>query len=152
VPYGAYACRDGAVNLAVQNDREWPRFCTTVLEQPELATDERFRSNELRLKHRAQLEPLIEQTFSALSAAEVLARLENADIANGAVNDVPALSRHPQLEARGRWTAVPGPHGDIPAFIPPHNLAGAPARMGAVPRLGEHTAEVLAELKSMNTT
>jgi itaconate CoA-transferase len=148
VPYGAYACRDGAVNFAVQNEREWARFCATVLDLPELAQDERFRSNELRLKNRAMLEPLIEQNFGALSTMEVLARLEIAELANGAVNDVPALSRHPQLEARGRWTEVGGPNGDLPAFIPPHNLASAPARMGAVPGLGEHTAEVLAELSA----
>jgi crotonobetainyl-CoA:carnitine CoA-transferase CaiB-like acyl-CoA transferase len=147
VPYGAYGCGNGAVNLAVQNDREWPRFCATVLEQPGLTHDERFRSNELRLRNRAVLEPLIEQCFAALSAAEVLSRLERAELANGAVNDVPALARHPQLEARGRWTQVAGPSGDIPAFIPPHNLASAPARMGAVPALGEHTDEVLGELE-----
>jgi len=146
VPYGAYACRDGAVNLAVQNEREWSRFCAQVLAQPALEHDERFRSNELRLANRALLEPLIEARFASASAAEILALLESAQIANGAVNDLPALAEHPQLAARARWAQVDTEHGAIPALLPPHNLAGAPARMGRVPALGEHTAEVLAEL------
>jgi len=148
VPYGAYACRDGEVNLAIQNDREWSRFCDQVLEQPELERDDRFRTNELRLLNRTLLEPLIERCFAAATAAEILARLERAEIANGAVNDVPGLARHPQLHARARWTTVGAEGGEIPALVPPHNLASAPARMGRVPALGEHTDEVLAELDS----
>ena len=146
VPYGAYACRDGAVNLAVQNEREWSRFCAQVLAQPALEHDARFRSNELRLANRELLEPLIEARFASASAAEILALLESAQIANGAVNDLPALAHHPQLAARARWVQVETESGTIPALLPPHNLGGAPARMGRVPGLGEHTAEVLAEL------
>jgi itaconate CoA-transferase len=148
VPYGAYACRDGEVNLAIQNEREWSRFCGQVLEQPELERDERFRTNELRLLNRTLLEPLIERCFAAATAAETLARLERAEIANGAVNDVPGLAQHPQLLARARWTTVGAEGGEIPALVPPHNLASAPARMGRVPALGEHTDEVLAELEA----
>jgi itaconate CoA-transferase len=48
--------------------------------------------------------------------------------------------------ARGRWTSARSPQGDIPALIPPHNLSEITPRMGAVPALGEHTREVLAEL------
>ncbi len=147
VPYGAYACRDGAVNFAIQNEREWGRFCAQVLDQPDLAHDERFRTIALRLQNRAALEALVEQTFAQWSAREVLVRLDAAQIANGAVNDVPALAHHPQLQARARWTQVESERGALPAFVPPHNLSGAPPRMGRVPALGEHTAEVLAELE-----
>ena len=70
----------------------------------------------------------------------------SADIATANVNDVPAVATHAQLAARGRWTTAASPSGDIPALIPPHNLQSAPPRIGAVPALGEHTDEVLAEL------
>ncbi len=146
VPYGAYACGDGAVNLAIQNEREWSRFCDLVLAQPGLATDERFRTNALRLQNRDVLEALVEQHFSAWTRAELSERLDRAGIASGGVNDIAALLQHPQLQARGRWTVVSSERGDIPALVPPHNLTGAPARMAHVPALGEHTAEVLAEL------
>lgn len=146
VPYGAYACADGAVLLAIQNEREWGRFCAEVLGEPALADDARYGSNEARLRHRAELEPRIEARFARRSTREVIALLDRAGIANGRLNEVPDLARHAQLAARGRWTEVASPVGPIPAALPPHNLRGAWARMGAVPALGEHTRAVLSEL------
>jgi itaconate CoA-transferase len=147
VPYGAYRCADGSVNFAIQNEREWSRFCTDVLHLPALVHDERFTINAQRLKNRTELEALIEQQFARLSVSEVIARLDHAEIANGSVNDVRAVASHTQLAERGRWVKVPSPNGMIPALLPPHNLMGAPPHMGAVPALGEHTQQVLAELR-----
>jgi crotonobetainyl-CoA:carnitine CoA-transferase CaiB-like acyl-CoA transferase len=149
VPYGAYACADGSVLFAIQTQREWQRFCTTVLKAPGLETDPRFATNGDRLAHRAELEALIERCFGELSRAEVIARLEQADIPTGAVNDVPAVVAHRQLAARSRWAEVEGPNGPIPALVPPHNLASARPRLGRVPTLGEHTADVLAEVRAL---
>jgi itaconate CoA-transferase len=146
VPYGAYACADGSVLFAIQTQQEWRRFCTQVMDAPALADDPRFATNAARLAHRTDLESLIEDRFRGRARADVIARLEDADIPTGAVNDVPAVVAHRQLAARERWTTVAAPGGAIPALIPPHNLRGATPRMGAVPALGAHTAEVLAEL------
>jgi crotonobetainyl-CoA:carnitine CoA-transferase CaiB-like acyl-CoA transferase len=146
VPYGVYPCADGAVNFAVQNDGQWRRFCVGVYGDPALATDSRFASNPDRLRNRAILEPLIERRFAQQTAATLIAALDTADIPNGRVNDVANVIAHPQLAARGRWTTVDSPVGPLPALFPPHNLASAPAAMGAIPSLGEHTREVLAEL------
>ena len=148
VPYGVYACADGAVNFAIQNDREWRRFCAEVLETPAIADDRRFVTNPDRLRNRQELETLIEAQFRRFSKAELVARLERAEIANGAVNEVPEVASHSQLAARKRWMKVASPVGLIPALIPPHNLAQAPSRMGPVPALGEHTGEILAELEN----
>jgi crotonobetainyl-CoA:carnitine CoA-transferase CaiB-like acyl-CoA transferase len=152
VPYGVYACADGAVNFAVQSEREWSRLCHTVLQRPELVRDERFATNARRLENRVELESLIEGEFASLTVSEVMARLEAADIANGAVNDVPAVANHPQLAARGRWVDVPSPNGSFPALLPPHNLSSVRPRMGAIPALGEHTQEVLAEFRPETTS
>src|ERR1700691_2296846 len=146
VPYGAYTCADGMVNLAIQNKREWRRFCSVVLDVTALADDPRFAANADRLRNRTELEALIEEHFRKYSKAEILARLDEANIANGAVNDIPAVRQHPQHAARKRWMNAASPAGTIPAFVPPHNLMTAPAHIGAVPALGEHTQEVLAEL------
>jgi itaconate CoA-transferase len=146
VPYGAYRCMDGSVNFAIQNEREWSRFCNAVLHLPALVRDERFTTNAHRLRNRAELEVLIEQQFASLRVSEVIARLDGAEIANGAVNDVEAVANHAQLAERGRWVEVPSPNGMIPALLPPHNLMGVSPQMGAVPALGEHTQQVLAEL------
>ncbi|THF69894.1 CoA transferase [Deinococcus sp. Arct2-2] len=147
VPYGAYRCADGQVMFAVQNEREWMNFCTDVLGRPDLTNDEQFATNAQRLAHRAPLEDTIEAAFAALSREEVSARLERAGIASARVNSVQEVVDHPQLQDRQRWTQVQTPAGTIPALLPPHNLGSAPPRMGRVPALGEHTAEVLAELQ-----
>jgi itaconate CoA-transferase len=148
VPYGVYACADGAVNFAIQNDREWRRFCAEVLEMLAIADDPRFVTNPDRLRNRQELETLIEAQFRRFSKVALLERLDRAEIANGAVNEVPEVASHAQLTARNRWTKVPSPIGMIPALIPPHNLAQAPSHMGSVPRLGEHSREILAELEN----
>jgi crotonobetainyl-CoA:carnitine CoA-transferase CaiB-like acyl-CoA transferase len=148
VPYGLYPCADGAVTFAVQNEREWQRFCTLVLEAPELLEDARFAGNAQRLAHRDELEARIEAHFASLPSDVLIERLERAEIANAAVNALPAVAAHPQLAARGRWVqGIPTPDGLIAALLPPHNLQSAAARMGPVPALGQHTAEVLAELQ-----
>jgi crotonobetainyl-CoA:carnitine CoA-transferase CaiB-like acyl-CoA transferase len=146
VPYGAYACLDGSVMFAIQNDREWRRFCGTVMGDEALAEDDRYRTNSLRLANRIPLETRIEERFAAERMHDVLTKLQAADIPTGTVNDVPAVATHAQLAARHRWATVESPGGDIPALIPPHNLAHVTPRMGRVPALGEHTLEVLTEL------
>ena len=147
VPYGAYRCADGNVMFAIQNDRDWRRFCQTVLGNDSLADEPRFAHNPDRLKNRLGLEALIETTFGALTVAAVVELLERAQIANAVVNDVAAVAAHPQLSARGRWTELESFVGAIPALLPPHNIAGVAPRMARVPALGEHTAAVLAELE-----
>jgi itaconate CoA-transferase len=146
VPYGAYACADGDVLLAVQTDREWRRLCATVLERPSLADDPRFASNELRVANRVPLEAIIDAHFASRTRAQVTALLEAADIPTGAMNDVAGVAAHRQLAARRRWVEVDSPGGAFPALLPPHNLQGAPPRMGAVPAAGQHSREIIAEL------
>ncbi|HXR97940.1 MAG TPA: CaiB/BaiF CoA-transferase family protein [Terriglobales bacterium] len=145
VPYGAYACADGQVLLSVQNDREWRRFCDRVLDLPALADNPDFQTNAARVARRAELETLIERQFSSRTVAEVVALLEAAELPSASLNDVAAVWNHAQLAARDRRRSVPSPAGPIPALLPPHNIKGAPPRMAAVPALGEHTAEIMAE-------
>jgi itaconate CoA-transferase len=146
VPYGAYACADGDVMFAIQTDREWRRFCDTVMGDTSLATDPRFATNGDRVANRDALETMIESSFKTQQRPAVIARLDAADIPMASVNDVPAVAAHPQLASRKRWTTVDSSGGQIPALVPPHNIAGAPPRMGRVPLLGEHTAAIRAEL------
>ena len=132
--------------LGLQNEREWASFCSTVLQQPALASDERFKANALRVANREVLRAVILQTFAALSAKQVIERLEQAQIANASVNDMKDLWVHPQLQARGRWTTVGTSAGTIPALLPPGVHSDFEARMDAVPALGEHSDAILASL------
>jgi itaconate CoA-transferase len=143
-PYGPFATGDGkTVMLGLQNEREWLSFCQQVLLQPALATDERYSANAKRTAARAELKALIEQTFSSLTAVQVVQRLEEAGIANAQVNTMADVWAHPQLQARQRWTAVQTPAGPVPALLPP---GCSQARMDAVPALGQHSHSVLAAL------
>jgi itaconate CoA-transferase len=146
VPYGAYACADGAVIFSIQTHREWQSLCTHVLQMPELIDDPRYCTNTRRLENRLELEHLIEDYFRHHTQSDILERMDKAGVPTGAVNDVPAVANHPQLAARHRWTEVDSPVGPIPALVPPHNLQNVTPAMGRIPTLGEHTAEILAEL------
>jgi crotonobetainyl-CoA:carnitine CoA-transferase CaiB-like acyl-CoA transferase len=146
-PYGPYAAGDDkTVYLAVQNDREWTRFCDAVLGAPELATDPRFATNTSRVAHRAALDAIVAERFGPLSSDALLARLDGAGIANARLNTVREFAAHPQLSARGRWRAVDSPVGPIRALVPPVIMDGVEPVMRAIPEVGEHTDAILAEL------
>ena len=145
-PYGPFPAGDGkTVMLGLQNEREWAIFCEQVLHQPLLATDTRFASNSLRTAARKELFAIIKDVFSEMTAAEVIARLEKAQIANAQLNDMHDLWQHAQLRARARWTEVASPVGSLPALLPPAVLSSWTARMDAIPALGEHTETILHE-------
>lgn len=152
VPYGVYRVGDeGSVNFSVQTDAHWRALCSQVLGTPDLADDPRFSTNQARVENRSVLEPLIEGRFAESNVATVLGRLVSAGIPTGDVNDLHQLVDHPQLEARSRWFETDSPGGPIRALRAPFNLAGQPSRPRGVPRLGEHTTEVLAELVAQAT-
>ncbi|RAK95995.1 CaiB/BaiF CoA transferase family protein [Aspergillus ibericus CBS 121593] len=150
-PYGPFEAGDGkSVMLGIQNEREWAKFCDVVLGDASLATDERFVNNSLRSQNREELKEIICGVFSSLSAAQVIARLDEVAIANASVNDMQGVWNHPQLKARQRWTTVSTPAGTVPALLPPGMTLGDAdmygARMDAVPDVGEHNEAILAEL------
>ncbi|CAN7228526.1 CaiB/BaiF CoA-transferase family protein [Pseudoduganella sp. LjRoot289] len=146
-PYGPFPAGDGkTVMLGLQNEREWELFCTKVLLQPELARDPRFSSNAARTAARQELRQLIVDVFSALTAEQVIARLDGAQIANAHLNDMHDLWQHAQLKARERWVEVATPAGPMPALLPPGVPNTYQARMDGVPALGQHTEAILAQL------
>ncbi|MBT2322376.1 CoA transferase [Variovorax paradoxus] len=146
-PYGPFSAGDGGtVMLGLQNEREWRAFCEGVLMQAGLATDPRFDSNARRNANREALQALILETFAALSTAQVLERLDAAQIANARMNDMAGLWQHPQLKARERWREVASPAGAIPALLPPGRQSAFDYRMDAIPAVGAHTDSILRSL------
>ena len=146
-PYGPFPAGDGGtVMLGLQNEREWKLFCEKVLLQPALATDARFDSNARRNEHREELRAIIVGLFGALSTAQVLERLDAAQIANARMNDMAGLWTHPQLQARERWRQVDSPAGPIPALLPAGRQSAFDYRMDAIPAVGEHTDAILRAL------
>ena len=150
-PYGPFRCHNGTLNIAVQNDREWARL-TAALGRAELANDPRFLHNADRYAHRDDLQTIIEDALSTKSLDEAFALLESAGVAYGELRDVAALHEHPQLAAAGRWMIATAEtaHGpdELRMLRPPWDTpaSGWQTRPGAIPTLGQHTAELLAEL------
>ena len=146
-PYGPYATGDGrTVLFAIQNQREWERFCASVLEKPEVASDSRFADNTQRVQNRAALREEIESIFSGLTATEATARMEQAQIANAELRDVEAFWAHPQLVARGRVAEVESPVGTLPALQPATTNEAWSPRFDAIPEVGAHTRALLDEM------
>jgi itaconate CoA-transferase len=146
-PYGPFPAGDGKiVMLGLQNEREWTVFCDKVLHDAALAVDPRFASNSRRAAAREELRTIIIDAFRDLTAEEVIARLDTAQIANARMNDMHEVWEHAQLKARGRWTEVDSPAGRIAALLPPALPNSVTPRMDPVPALGQHTDAILREL------
>ncbi|ASR03221.1 CaiB/BaiF family protein [Gordonia rubripertincta NBRC 101908] len=146
-PYGPFSVGDGGtVLLAIQNQPEWERFCTQVLDLPGLVDDPRFAKNPVRVLNREELEAIVTAAIEPLSADELEKKLEAAGIANARMNTMEQLWDHPVLSERERWRDVQTPGGQVRALLPPAVLRGVQARMDPVPALGEHTIAILREL------
>ncbi|ANZ35467.1 carnitine dehydratase [Lentzea guizhouensis] len=133
-PYGPVACADGSVHLAVQNDGQWQRLSALI----GLAPQERFATVSSRVEHRADLHRLLDQAFSGMAAAELLAALDAADVPAALTRPITELPAHPQLSG---WTDVPVPGGSARVLPPP--VRGFEWSPGAVPELGQHNDQVL---------
>tara|TARA_R110001599_G_scaffold38536_2_gene117982 strand:- start:6811 stop:7938 length:1128 start_codon:yes stop_codon:yes gene_type:complete len=141
-PYGAYVCAGGdMILIAVQNDREWRRFCKDVLGDEGIADDERFRTNTDRVANRGAMNDAINGVFGTLSRDRVKDKLTAAGIAFGAINSVADVLEHPAL----RQVPVETPVGTIDVVAPPAQFVGADMSFGPVPSLGQHSDAIRAE-------
>lgn len=146
-PYGPFPVGDGnVVMLGLQNEREWAVFCDKVLEQPELKTDARFSTGPRRSSARPALYAIIVAAFARMTLAQVVKRLDDAQIGSAAMNDMRQVWEHAQLAARNRWVEVDTPNGKILAMRPPGMPEEFNARMDPIPAVGEHTEAILAEI------
>lgn len=137
-PYAPFACRDGAVMIAIQSPDEWRRLCAGVLGDAGLADDPRFADNPARVRNRGALGAIIGDAFGALTVAEAIARLEESRIAWGRVSEIEDLARHAALRR------ITVPVGGQPIAMP--RPAGRLESEGrAVPALDAHGAALRAE-------
>ncbi len=133
-PYGSFTCSDGReIVLSIQNEREWSNFCAIVLGDAAIASDPRFCDNAVRVRHRAELEAVIQAVFGRLSHAEIADRLTEAQTAFGAVNSVHDLIAHPQL--RTKPMPVNGCVAEIPA--PPYTVEWEDEAFPPAPGVGQ---------------
>jgi itaconate CoA-transferase len=152
-PYGAYPTADGhTVVLGTTNDREWQRFARELLDRPDLAEDERFRTNPGRVEHRELLDEQVATWCAQRDLTQIQDSADAAGIGNSRYNTPSDVLAHPQLAARNRWRRINTPNGPVPALLPPPVISGYDPPMGAVPALGQHTDSVLAEFGIQKAT
>jgi crotonobetainyl-CoA:carnitine CoA-transferase CaiB-like acyl-CoA transferase len=145
VPYQAFATADGHLMLAVGNDRQFASLCT-IAGRPELATDERFRTNASRVAHRAVLVPELAVLLRGRTTAEWLAALSPASVPCGPINDLAAVFAEPQVRHRALRFELPHPlAGRVPQIRSPVRYSRSALEYSRPPPLlGEHTDAVLA--------
>jgi crotonobetainyl-CoA:carnitine CoA-transferase CaiB-like acyl-CoA transferase len=141
-PYGAYRCGDDRMLLiSIQNEREWLRLCSDVLDQPDLPQNPKFDSNVHRVENRASLDAIMNGFFSQYSIDEIAEKLQAAQIAFGRLNDMNVFTQHPQ----NRFVSVRTSAGDVQLLSPGAIVNGILPRLGDVPDLGQHSAAIRAE-------
>jgi crotonobetainyl-CoA:carnitine CoA-transferase CaiB-like acyl-CoA transferase len=149
VPYQVFRVADGQIIIATGNDRQSRDLCR-ILGIEALADDPRFRSNADRVANRAPFVARIEEATQKFAGAALLAALEKAAVPAGPINSLAQVFADPQVVARAMRVDLPASGasgGTIPSVRAPIMLDGlAMAAPTAAPRLGEHTAPILAEL------
>ena len=149
VPYGVFETADGHVIVAVGNDAQYERFCE-FLGAPELASDDRYRTNAGRLAHRDELVARLSGLVRELSSADVLAGLEARGVPGGPIHNLKEALASNQAEARDMTIDMPhalAGSGKVRMVANPIRMSETPVTYRRSPPVcGADTDEVIAEL------
>jgi len=149
VPYQVFSTTDGHVVIAVGNDAQYERFCT-ILQREDLASDPLYATNEMRLKNRQELIPILAAEIAKWKRDELVAALDEAGVPGGAINTIQDVFETDQVTARDMKIIMAHPDAGSVGV----SLIGNPVKFSKSkisyrlppPRCGEHTKEILAEL------
>ncbi len=143
VPYQAFRCKDRDLVLAIGNDKQWASFCHAT-GRDRLLADNRFSTNPSRVKNRHFLIPVLERMFRRRKAHEWQRTLVQAKVPATLVFGIRDVVRDSQVLSRRMITRS---ESKLPVLGSPMRFYKTkPKRTGSAPKLGQHTAEVLAEL------
>ena len=153
VPYQVFPTTDGNVIISVGNDSQFERFCDFI-ERPKLATDERFKTNDMRVRNRDKLTEILNEITAQKPSDYWLEGLDKIKIASGPINRIDQVFADPQVLARKMEIQMNHPAaGDKPVCMigSPIKMSGTPVSYRRTPpMLGEHTEEVLEELLNLS--
>ena len=153
VPYQAFQTADGYLMLAVGNDAQFGRFCAAA-GAPELASDTRFKTNQDRVAHRAELVPGVAALLRSRTTRDWLAALEVAQVPCGPINDLAQVFAEPQVRHRALRMELPHPTaGSAPGVRNPVRFSRTAIEYErAPPPLGADTMSALEERLGLDAT
>jgi crotonobetainyl-CoA:carnitine CoA-transferase CaiB-like acyl-CoA transferase len=146
VPFDIFKSSDGAVSIAAPTDNQWAALCE-AMGRRDLIKDDRTRSNPRRVANAAFVRELISEWTGARTTQDIVTAL-GGNVPVGPVNTAKEIFADPHMRIREMLVEVQPPGDNPPLTIagPPIKLTGTPAGVYArAPRLGEHSAEILAE-------
>ncbi|WP_454688711.1 CaiB/BaiF CoA transferase family protein [Achromobacter aloeverae] len=146
-PQRVYRCRDGYIIMAIGSDAQYAKLCK-VLGHPEMAQDERFRTNAGRVVNLAVLDPWLDEQLIGHDKGTLLAALEREGVPSAPINTIGDIFEDPQVRHREMRFSVPHPDGmEMPQVRSPFRFRNSALRLeDGPPTLGQHTDEVLREL------
>ena len=147
-PYEVLPLKDGHFILAAGNDGQFKRFCK-VVGLDELPDDPDFATNPARVTTRARLREKLVAALASWSRDDLLPKLDAAAVPASPINDIGQMFAEPQTIARGMRLDLDDGHvNSLPSVRAPMVMSQTPpVYQRPSPRLGEHTAEILAELE-----
>jgi crotonobetainyl-CoA:carnitine CoA-transferase CaiB-like acyl-CoA transferase len=153
IPYGVFDAQDGPLVIAVGNNAQFDRFCRHVIDRPDIADDERFKTNQTRGANRDVLVAELLREIGNRKRGQLLERLHKAGIPCGEVLGLlEALNSKRAIEG-GLVTQQAHPvAGSTHVLAPPYRFDGErlPVRL-APPVLGADTERVLADLLGIDS-
>ena len=143
-PSGTFRTRDGHVNIAANEQRQWESLCD-VLGVPELKTDERFAKRDARKANRRALTSLVEEKVTQKPTAYWVDALNAKGVPSGAILSLQEALAQPQVRHRGTIQTIEEPGiGPLRLFNLTAQFSETPGKLESPPpRLGAHTTEIL---------
>src|SRR5256886_489881 len=148
MPTSAYKTKDGYINVAASGDGMWTRICK-LFGREELATEERFKTNELRAKNRAALNAEMNKALAKRTSAEWIDALNKIGVPTGPIYKMDEVFADAQVRHLGVAAEVSHPRlGRYKILNQAVKLSRTPATLKtATPEIGQHTQEILRELE-----
>jgi crotonobetainyl-CoA:carnitine CoA-transferase CaiB-like acyl-CoA transferase len=152
-PCGCYPCNgeDKWVMIAVESEEDWKAFCTAI-EAPDLATDKRFSTRMLRLRHQDELDEIICSWTRRQTHYNAMETLQKHGVSAGAVLNAAELATNPHLLERGFFWEIEHPEAGRHVYcgLPIRFSKASPSALRPAPCMGEHNRKILSGLLGLS--
>ena len=148
MPTSAYRTKDGYINVAASGEGMWARLCKAIGRE-DMLEDPQFKGLQKRAENRTRLNSILNESLSKKTSAEWIEILNTSSVPCGPIYSVDQVFSDPQVQHLGAATEVEHAKlGRFKVLAQPARLSRTPGKVVApTPEVGEHTDEVLRELK-----